>query len=201
MILATNYATWQRGIAQNSARHTVIITGNKYESLLRIANKIERELNIWRPSQYARQIVDSEARTAGIYAEIAFEWLLKASRVRFKRPTNENGQRRDPVTMSDYGDFEINGEVYDIKSSPIHSNCLCSVKPKHVNWKTPISWIVGSYTHVERNKRKVTVYFYGVVHVNDIWKLGVDKIEGKPAVPSCRFAKFPINLQDFTSLK
>ena len=155
------YRINQKLIAAQYAKTTIVLEGRAYRRLMRAVKAMYLEIDYNRRGRNHDR-VDPKNRRIGCIAELAFEQVLRASNVNFKEPTDQYGNTRDRQN-GDFGDYKINGDVYDVKGSGVHANVMAKVNQKHRTYHQPIDFLIGSHVFEEEDKERVTVYYYGII--------------------------------------
>lgn len=95
--------------------------------------------------------------------ELLFAEYLTSKNIEWKRPQDAQGRFRNPINNSDYGDFEIDGLIYDVKVSTKYDN-IC-IKFRH---DCVIDYYVGIRLQIDNWNNKFTIHINGVVHTEDV---------------------------------
>lgn len=162
-------------LKSNNTRIKLIISGNAYHHLMEEVEELIEEICTNRSGPNHKK-VDMRDRRAGCISDVAFGFLLARLDIPWKKPTNFKGQTRNPYNNSDYGDYEIDGEVYDVKGSGKHKNVSFKYNHQHKRWKKQISYLIGS--HVIEHEESVEIHYYGILPYEE-----ADDYDCKPHVP------------------
>lgn len=178
-----------RQTAENAARVTYKISGKTYERVMEQAQSLFHDV---KDKDYYNTTATSNERLAGCAAEAAFGLLLMKAGIKSYQPTNAAGKTHCDFTGADFGDFKINGVVYDVKGSMKHANVSAKYKTTRAKY---IDAIIGSHIIIDSINKTMVVYFYGVMDYKDVVKYDEQYIKACQVIKPHNFKPFPFEFE------